>query len=149
MKILVLHHVEKMWQNSIPFDFVEKVIEHIEGENYDYIIASTFEDYQSTGYDELDYYINKIENWSYAWIVKGYGETKKKHIVKEFGLPKKDIIRVSSQHEFAYCYDWIKKLKGNEIFVAGGCRYECLLDLEETLEHLDIPYTTIQELVFG
>jgi len=150
MKILVIHHVEPMWDSSIPHNYRDYLLNYLieNSEKYDVIMATFLEDYQSTtGCEEIDSFITKTNEWGYGW---GYGnETKPKQVAKYHEFPKGDIIRVSSPHDWAYLYDWIKELKGHEIDVCGGYRTECLLDLEESLEHLEIPFKTLDNLVYG
>ena len=144
MKVLVLHHIEPMWEACFDRDdLLKKVRKYIRKGNYDRVILATLEGDRSSVYPELEGLYTELVDWSYAW------ESDPETSAEQFGMPVEDFIEVSSPHQVAYLYPWIKELKGHEVAVCGGHRWECLLDLTETLDHLGIPYTKIEKCIYG
>lgn len=150
MNILVLHHVEPMWQASMNPGYLETVCKHLDEQSYDQIILTTLEGTTDEFYDEEFWKIaaqtDVVEEWSYAWEDP---ETERQWYLDSGIDPDTEIIEASG-HEFAYVYPWIaKRLKGHNVTLGGGARFECLADFKDTLEHLDIPFTEVDSLVFG
>ena len=148
-KVLILHHIEPMWEACFnAYELVKKCLTHINRSKYDKIILATFECSKQELYDYPEYIplvekIDELQNWSYAW------GSDIDTAASDFGGSPDDYIYVSTPHETAYLYDWIKDLKGCQVSVAGGHRDECLQDLIETLEHLDIKYKKIEQCIYG
>ncbi len=144
MKILILHHIEPMWEHLFchyPEDYFQLIEEHLEAVLYDKVILTTLE--YTGGYDALRHLWDIEEEWSYGWEdpefnVEWYNNS---HI-------KADDIIPALGHEFTYLYPWIKELKGHKIHLAGGGDSECLQDLVDSLCHLDIPYKKIYNLIY-
>jgi hypothetical protein len=144
-KILILHHVEPMWEDGFDkdvFDYMMDIIRHIEQQNYDKVILTTMEG--GSCYPEIKHLVDVEEQWGYGWE----DPEDCPEIYKNWGIDIKDIIQANG-HEFAYLYSWIKELKGNDIHLAGGHQFECLQDLVDSLEHLNISYTKQHELIYG
>ena len=144
MKILIIHHVGPMWERSFDREkLTTEIINHIESNYYDKVIATTLEGGDT--YLELMPYVNVIKGWSYGWEIDE--KLSDLEYAEQYGIDRNDITE-STGHPYAYLYQWIKDLKGHEITLMGGSLYECLYDLETTLEHLDIPYNTVYECTY-
>lgn len=144
MKILILHHIEPMWENSFrhwPEDYFLLIGEHLEEEHYDKVILTTLE--YTGGYDAIKHLWDTEEEWSYAWE----DPAKYPEWYSGSNIDMEDMIPASG-HEFAYLYPWIKELSGNDIHLAGGGEGECLQDLIDSLDHLEIPYKKIYNLIY-
>lgn len=142
MDICVLHHVEPMWENS--FDREELILniqDHLERNSYDMVILTTLE--YTDGYPELKPYWNRLEEWGYGWE----DPEEEKEWYADCNIDISDIIPARG-HEFAYVYPWIKELKNATWHLMGGAENECLQDLIDTLEHLDIRYFKINDCIF-
>ena len=143
-RVLILHHIEPMWEACFNReDFLKTVVTHIRRARYDKVILATLEGCQDSVYPELEGLYTELVDWSYAW------EDSPETSAEQFDMPVEDFIEVSSPHQVAYLYPWIKDLKHYQVSVCGGHRWECLLDLEESLQHLNIDYRRIERCIYG
>jgi hypothetical protein len=134
-----------MWEgafNKSSDEYLEDIAKHIESKGYDRVILTTLE--YSGGFTYWKHLWDVEEEWSYAWgdpqeDVEWYADNE---------IDLSDIIPASG-HGWAYCYQWIKDLEGQDIHLAGGHRHQCLADLQDTFRHLNIAYTDINELIYG
>ena len=136
---LILHHVEPMW-GEMAEAVVEPIIRHLRRAEYSEVILTTLEG--DHGFKELIPYVTRVEGWSYGW------ESTPEDAAREFGMNQADFICVSTPHEVAYLYPWIKELQA-PLKVCGGHRDECLADMVQTLDHLGKRYRTLDHLVYG
>jgi len=144
MKVLIVHHVEPMWESLFdltPEEYVDQIINYIDDHAYDKIIMTTME---GDGYEELGYKCDTHEEWSYGWedpeeYPQWYNDS---------SIDPADIIPANG-HEFTYLYPWIKNLKGSKIDLIGGAWSACLEDLTNALDHLNIEYNMIVKLIYG
>lgn len=144
MKILILHHIEPMWERSFchnPQDYCFLIEQHIQQESYDKIILTTLE--YTGGYNEIKHLWDVEEEWSYTWDDPSeYHER-----YNDCQIDVNDMIPASG-HEWAYLYPWIKELQGSDVYLAGGAESECLQDLVDSLNYLNIPNTKVHNLIF-
>lgn len=140
-RILILQHVEPMWEEPMrqskgidPEDYLRRVIHFIRryAKWYDKIIVTTLE-YTRT-YAELYDFPITVEEWSYAW------EDTPEDSAEIYGLEVQDFISVSTPHQVAYLYDWLKEIasRGYSVTLGGAFEGECLTDIYETLLHLGV-----------
>lgn len=147
-RVLVVHHVEPMWNSCFDEEsFVVAVSLHISRSRYDKIIVTTLEG-DRRALENYPYYLllsqaDVVVEWSYAWDREFISD-----LVAD-GCKREDFIQVTSAHETAYLYDWIKELEYWDVVVCGGHRLECLQDLCESLDHLGIRYKKKENLVYG
>lgn len=140
-RVLILHHVEEMWSKAFDRDdLCHNIRDHILRARYDRVILATLEG--SGTYPEIAPLVDQEVNWSYAFEQPDYYRKRK------CGINPEDIIPVSTQHNWAYVYQWIKELRGWHVSIAGGADGECLTDLQETLDHLGIKYRRIERCIF-
>ncbi len=143
MKILILQHIEPLWEEKFNIDeLINNVIKHINRSKYDKVILTTLE--YTGGYEELKPFIDMEKEFSYAWENP---ETEKEWY-KNNNIDTKDIIEVSTPHGWAYLYDWIKRLKGHKVSVCGGYDGECLTDLQDILTYLNIPFKRVESCIY-
>lgn len=142
-RVLILHHIEPMWERFFdPSKLLKAVRKHIKKNHYDRVILTTFEG--TPGYPEIAQLVDTVFGWSYAWE----DSVEASREVFDYLEPHR-FIEVSTHHQVAYVYPWIETLRGMELFVCGGHRDECLQDLLETLEHLKMPYQTVESCIYG
>ena len=147
MKVLIVHHVEPMWQAAFdeePELYVDRIVEFITEGDYDQVIMTTLE---GDAYPYLERTCTKHEEWSYAW--EDPDDPRNAEWYHDSDIDPETEIIPASGHDWAYVYPWIAALKNDEVSILGGAQYECLADLQDTLFHLEIPYTRIQELIYG
>jgi hypothetical protein len=143
MKILIIHHVEPQWVKSFnrdENDYLLDIENHVIHNDYDRIIMTTLE---GDGYQFLEEICHQHEEWSYAW---DNPETESEWY-DDCNIDTEDIIS-SSGHEYTYLYPWIKNLAGHEITILGGADGECLEDLRCALNHLEIEFDEVRELIY-
>lgn len=142
MKILVIHHLQKIWHGYDFYDICQEAIEHIEDGRYDKVILTQFEVYgPSEEYYEAGIadYIDEWHNYDYGWILDGWT---RKHYKK--GV---DYCPGGTHSQIVMLDDWIKDLKGHDVYICGAFDGECLDDLETALEFLKIEYTRVEQLI--
>ena len=141
MKVLILHHVESMWNESLKNygthidQVVYDIYEHLQENNYDKVILNRFDDWKlEECHNPISDYIDDINIYAYGW--------------------EEDMFENESQ----YCEggshsmvveiaDWMHKLKGCDVDICGAFDGECIEDLEIALEHLGISYNRIENLI--
>lgn len=144
MKILILHHVEPIWESGLlkfaklSFnDLEEKFYEHFQENQYDKVILTRFEDWKiNDDYNLIGQYINKVETYDYGWT---------KELCEQNEL---EYCEGGNHSEVVWIADWQKELKGHEVYISGGFRGACLEDLQIALDHLNINYKEIKELCY-
>lgn len=152
-QILIVHHVEPMWERAFDGAFLHRVERHLRRSYYERTIFTTLE-------GEKPCNLSKYTDL-YGWRFDSIADALKSHNLQVedwmYGFAKgehpdtdKDLIPVTTPHEWAYVYDWIKQLRpwSGRIKLIGGHRHECLADLEQTFDSLHIKYTTLRHLTY-
>lgn len=144
MKILILHHLEEHWNNSLrkvglSFKTLEHLAyDHCKRTNYDRVIITRFDyngyDKDILQYDKLYPYIADIFPYGYGW--------------DELDVRQNPDIEWSCWGgNYAPIEDWMRQLRGHNVSIGGCFDGACLLDLETCLQHLNIPYRRIGRLI--
>ena len=145
MKVLIIHHLQSMWENSYKkygtsFEVLCMAFaEHLEENDYDKVILTQLENFEPE-YMHYQYGLHFHVN---LWVEYGYGWTwdDTYHIEKDswcYGGIHSDVVMVDN---------WMKDLIGCEVYISGAFDGECIEDLEIALEHLEIDYNRIEELI--
>jgi hypothetical protein len=143
-KVLIMHHVEPMWQNAmrqkgVIFDnYLADLWHHIDNSDYDQLILTQFEDcklqdmHLEFGFGELciDCY-----EYAYGWTFKAFEDCPEEYI--EGG----------SHSESVYIPQWLVDLKGKDVYLCGAFDGECIEDMEIALRHCVGKFTRINSLI--
>jgi len=141
--ILFLVHVEEMFRQHFPDRmYVNRLLSAIKRADEVYVMVSEIENYEP---------IQEIHHCYYPYIKISWGWGYEKD--QDLGQgEEKWIIPTDSPHQ----YTWVppelrkmkKKLQKNNVIIGGGYDGECLLDFEDCLKFLDVPYRKISGYVY-
>jgi hypothetical protein len=157
-EVLIVHHVEPLWEQCIPEELVWQLRTHLYRAEYSRVIYATLEGdiplrtaRQSRDLAKELAFIAladalrgtqrlECQEWGYAFEPPDHGGS----------IDPANLIPVSSAHEWAYAYPWLRDLArySGRVVICGGGRDECLRDLQETLDWLGIRYRTIHRLTY-
>lgn len=152
MDVLFLVHIEEMFRGLMDDDYPDRICEAIP--QYDRVVILD----SDVGDGILEEVVPHYKPWMsydpmtgaeiYIWSW-GY----EKGQVYEEGEDADEWVIGSLGHEWTWVPVWLRGeadiLRRHNVFVGGGANGECLMDWECVLDHLDIPYTLVDELVFG
>jgi len=151
-KVLIIHHLEPCWQsayNKIANTSFESLcqdfIEHIEDNQYDWIILTQFEDWKA----QNDHYLTGIAHYIDQWEEYGYGWGKEvledeRHVNPKY---RQEWCNGGNHSEMVLIADWMKEIKNEDIYISGAFDGECIEDLEIALDFLKINYKRVESLI--
>lgn len=162
MKILLLHHFETMWEDSLKkynTDFENQLNKYMDyiitnKDNLDKVIITRFEGFKfepehSALIDLCENLNIKIENQEYA-----YGWTKDMN---------EDLFSDENEN-IKWCYgtrdhhdendvliidDWMNELKGHTVYLGGAFANECVLDAYTALKAANVNVIECDDLIVG
>lgn len=147
MNILILHHVETIWEPSLikvgGIDFEElmySIRDHIDNNDYDKIILTRFEGAEL----EPEHYliaddVSEVQEYAYGWERESFEDCD--HIE---GV---DFCEGGNHSEVVLLEQWQKDLKGHNVSLAGAFDGECIEDMEIALDFLQVEYKRIEDLI--
>jgi hypothetical protein len=145
--ILILHHVEPMWESAYKRfgtsfeELQEKVLEHLNDHNYDQVILTRFEDWHMDSLIRDNYnpeFIDKIStlyDYGYGWTMWD---------AHDYGIR---FVDGGNHSEYVLIDDWMRELPKENVHIAGAFDGECIEDLEIALSHLEINFNRIEDLI--
>jgi len=144
MKVLIVHHLEPMWEASLIklsgkdcFEWCLNVRDHIEENGFDKVILTQFEDWKAqdvhieTG---LADYVSEWHDYGYGWE-------------PDMFLNENEYVEGGSHSEVVHTPEWIKGLKGSEVHLCGAFDGECIEDMEIALSACVGEFTRIENLI--
>lgn len=144
MKILIAHHVESMWKETLNkkgvciYELIEKIAHFCEENQVDKIVLTRFEDWDM---EEIHYPFQKfncqVKDYAYGWDMESTWNCNEETEWAEGG----------NHSEFVLIEDWMYDLKGNEVFLAGCFDGECIEDMEIALNHCEIEFKRVNSLI--
>jgi hypothetical protein len=158
MKILIVHHLQPMWDSGLQrqgssFEEMKySLIEHLEDNYYDKVIFTMFEDYQRMDYHEGLYGNMDFIEYGYGWEPEQFEDAE---YLDERYYSENDSILIPVSNAY-YCERWALindevrewlPSKTDNVFICGAFEGECLADLESVLDHCNIEYSRINELI--
>jgi hypothetical protein len=144
MKILVVVHVERGFGEQLE-DLAAQIVRYSEDEDFDRVINIT-SDECLTGLPPFDCIAERFDD-NREWI---WGFDKEYYVDEdpEKWVEGKNWIETSG-HEYSEILDWMHELSKNDEYVlVGGCRSECLQDIIDIWEHLDLNTTVNEQLTY-
>ena len=141
MKTLILVHVEETFRRLgyLDGDTVWAIVDGIDHRDFDRVIHMTsgINDYKPI--DDIAHMVDEEIEW-------GWGYEPEHFVEKE----EADWIIDSWGHEKTWIPPELRngRFTNTEVFLGGGSDGECLADFEAVLEHLEIPYTLVREMVY-
>jgi|GEM_PF-4517277 len=144
MKTLIVHHLESIWENAYQqhrhsFEgLCEKLFEFLQENHFDKVILTRFE---QTDLEDmhlmygLGEYIFNVHDYGYGWT-----EESVEHLEDD------DWCEGGHHSEIVMIDELMKELRG-EISICGAFDGECIDDLETALNHLNINFKRIEELI--
>lgn len=172
-KVLILHHVEPMWNDSliskggVSFDELQKnLAEHLEENKYDKVIVTRFEEFkcEQETYYALYPYIDECETYGYGWDIESCfyiddedtdDTTLALEAIKE-RLENGDIVRNKYGTRFVnggnHCEiveipDFLDDIKTADVYLAGAFDGECIEDMEIAMQALKIDFTRLEQFI--
>ena len=152
MKVLIMHHLEKIWDSAMQEHFgtsfheqAGNIVNHLEFNDYDKVILTRFEDCKlgEEHYESgISQYVDDVREYAYGWQLSDYEE----HYPDEKGVSWCD---GGSHSEVVLLEDWVKDLSGDEVHIVGAFEGECIEDLEVALNFLNVDYKKIPGLIVG
>ena len=154
MKVLIIHHLEEMWERGYKnagtsfWDLEYKFGEYLRENKFDKVILTKFEttrDYfrnKAFGgnykfyndYSNIGSYINEVHEYAYGWS-------------KEELENSPDMFVEGGNHsEVVLITDWIKDLRGHEVYLTGAFMGECLEDMQIALNSQEVEFEYIRGL---
>lgn len=168
MNILLLHHFETLWENSLKkfnTDFENQnniYIDYIlnNKDKLDKVIITRFEgDSPENEHTKIISICEKL-NIDIEFIEYGYGWTREKDDDEEYDDNLSDY-----NENKTWCYgkrdyhdgvtdilmidDWMQKLKADNIFLGGSFEGECVCDIETALNAIEIEVIKCDDLIVG
>lgn len=142
MNILILHHVESMWEEGYAMygtsfhQVLEDIADHLEVNEYDRVILTRFEDVTlEPEHWLIADHISTVEAYAYGW----------ERIELEY--TPDDFCPGGTHSEVVYLAPWMRELPKTGVHIAGAFDGECIDDLETALEYLEIDYQRIETLI--
>ena len=143
MKILILHHVESCWAKSMLSHaglhyevYLERVSEHLAENDYDRVLLNRFEGIElEPEHYPIAEYINQVKEYGYGWEADMFGDETERYCE---GGNHSNVVEIA---------DWMHDLKGHDVNIAGAFDGECIEDLEVAMDHLDIKFNRVEELI--
>lgn len=145
MRILILHHVETCWADTmfrhfgVDFDdYLQKVQNHLDDTCYDKVILNRFEGVEL----EPEHWFLASENYqvneyAYGWEVDMFDADRE-------GV---DFCPGGDHSQVVQLDDWMRWLKDHEVHVAGAFDGECIEDLEIALNYLEVEFNRVEHLI--
>lgn len=155
MKILIIHHLESMWENGYKnagtsFDEIaKKVISHIRRAKYDRVILTQFENWkaQDEHYESgIAEYVTNWYDYAYAWELDDDIEDQpdENGFLYEHGSK---YIKGGNHSSYVLISDWIENLQGHSVKLCGAFDGECIEDMEIALNACNVKFKRIEKLI--
>lgn len=145
MKILILHHVEEMWESGFLSygtsfeEVVQNILDHIENSEYDQIILTRFEDHE-LGIEHhksgLSAYVDKVYPYMYGW--------EKSEVENN---PHVKWVDGGSHSEVVPIDDWMEDLHDHDVDLCGAFDGECIEDMEMALNGIGVRFNRLESLI--
>lgn len=146
MKVFIIHHLEPMWNEGYNRmagttfeELQEKFCDFLRENSFDRVILTRFEDWRacpSEGYfQEFLEHVSAVHDYAYGW---------------DRECMESDPSRFcegGNHSEFVLVDDWMLKLRGCDVTIAGAFDGECVEDLEIALRHLEIEFRREESLI--
>ena len=142
MNILFLVHIEEMFRDSFPYyDYPSRVVKIIESNQFDeiYLLCSTIESIHPQPIEELRYFNFPTIEWSWGYEPCMFDDDDEKSwVIQSYG------------HEYTWIPPELRTSRFDyaNIFVGGGYESECLEDFVNILDHLNLKYEKVRELIY-
>lgn len=155
MKVLIIHHLESMWDAGYKnagtsfWKLEYKFGEYLRKNEFDRVIITNFElpswffrngfgfkgkyDFYNT-YPNIGTYITDYEEYAYGWDEDNMTND------------PDNFVEGGTHSNAVLITDWIRELKGHEVYLTGAFKGECLEDMEIALNSQDIKWQYIKEL---
>lgn len=146
MRILIIHHLEKMWDqeyrkfNTTFEEQVELVLQHLEENEYDRVILTRFENHElGEEHCQLAHLIDVVHVYGYGWD----------HEMMDQGSFSSDQKWTDggNHSEIVLIDKWMEQLQGHEVSLCGAFDGECIEDMEIALEGANVQFNRINELI--
>ncbi len=153
MKILFLVHVEEMFRKFFPDKMYALRLRAALG-RYDRVIVIDSEVDDPSVIEELETSPYGFERWFWGWGYEkdgDYGDLDHEKDESDEDGHSKWIIPANG-HEWTWVHYKIRdpeEWNQHEILVGGGCRYECMQDWLDVLDHVGINYRVVDGYVYG
>lgn len=145
MKVLIIHHLEPMWENGyqkfgLTFERLqEKFLDFLSENVFDKIILTRFEEWgacPSEGYfPELLERINTFHSYAYGWEREEMEENP-------------EMFCEGGNHSGAVLIeDWMRRLVSCDVTISGAFDGECVEDLEIALRHVGVDFKREESLI--
>jgi len=144
-QVLILHHVEPMWAESIAsvggitFDELQRrAVNHIRHVEYDHVIVTRLE---NNDLDDEEYHpefkvrVSTVHEYGYGWPAQALTDC------------PKHFVQGGSHSEAVLVPQWMKKLTKFKVFVGGCFDGECLDDLMVALRSQKIAPRRVSHLI--
>ncbi len=146
MNMLLLVHIEEMFRDpyaGINDPYIRRVLRVCR--QVDHVVHFTSNVGGHGMLPELKEYVNQEIEWTWGYEAPDSGYYVEEDVDEGWIIP-------SNGHEWT----WVPlKLREpgfwrpfDRILLGGGCNGSCLMDMEEILEHLDIAYDKVREIVY-
>jgi hypothetical protein len=166
MKVLIMHHVEPMWESSlvsvahITFDeYLEDIADHVWKSNYDRVILTRFEDdtAEPDVYWGLTDYISEVHTYDYGWSLDMLtDELEGLEELEQLEVYQNDIYKCSqgnkwvqggNHSQIVWVADWMFGLRHDDVHICGAFDGECIEDLEIALKAAKVEFNRIESLI--
>jgi hypothetical protein len=164
MKVLIMHHVEPMWESSLSSiagltfnEYLEDIADHVWRNNYDRVILTRFEDDTAEPdiYWGLADYISQVHAYDYGWpkdMLSDFGEDDDIYDRLNAGEIVDDgngtkYVEGGNHSEIVWVADWMFDLKNDEVDICGAFDGECIEDLEIALKAAKVEFNRIESLI--
>ena len=144
MKVLIIHHLEEIWESGYrkfgtSYEALqERFVNYLEENSFDRVILTRFEDFNlGPEHYLIGPYINKVHDYAYGW------EAQERENYPEM------FVDGGAHSEVVLVTDWIKEMRGHKVYLSGAFIGECLEDIEIALKSQDINPIYINELCVG
>jgi hypothetical protein len=144
MKILLIHHLEPIWENGYKMfgtsfeEQLEKVREFLNENSFDRVILTQFENWKLTPeHWPIAEFITENYDYAYGWEEEAMKEN------------PSDFVPGGNHSQVVYIPDWVKALKGQTVHLIGAFKGECLEDITIAMESQNVEVKPIDDLIVG
>lgn len=142
MSVLIIHHVESMWKETmlksfgVDLDhFISKLAAYLEENHYTQIILTCFEEWKlGDEHWPIAEHVNHVYDYAYGWEADMFQD-------------ESEYCDGGNHSSVVHITDWMRDLPKQNVTICGAFDGECIEDLEIALGHLDVKFDRLEEFI--
>ncbi len=146
MKILIAHHVESMWEKDLLAfnidltDYIERLFEFCEENDIEKIILTRFENHKPEDISlPLLHFNLTVKEYGWGWCQESLEDLEYDEL--------ENYIEGGDSSEYVLIESWMWDLKGHDVYLCGFFDGRCIADMEQALNHCEIPFQRLEQFI--